>query len=98
MFLIRCSLPLLQCRGRGYDSASNNDGTYDWSCNSGWKTAIQVHCFAHSLNLCLQDAAKICKCGRDCFSLVMEIIRYSPKRSLVFNNIKAEIFLLIHMV
>ena len=46
-------------------------------------TAIHVHCLAHCLNLCLQDAAKINKNVRDCLSLVMErsqLIRYSPKR------------------
>ena len=42
-------------------------------------TALAVHCFAHCLNLCLQDAAKICNCVRCCLSIVMEIgqlIRY----------------------
>ena len=57
--LIRCSLPLSLCRGQAYDGASNMQGR-----RSGVATrfrneqpaAIPVHCFAHSLNLCLQDA------------------------------------------
>ena len=42
-----------------------------------------MHCFAHSLNLCLQDAAKLCVIVRDCLGLVgemLQLIKYSPKR------------------
>jgi hypothetical protein len=56
-------------------------------------TAVKVHCFAHCLNLCLQDAAKKCNIIRDALSLIMEIaqlILYSPKRSLVFENVKKD--------
>ena len=52
-------------------------------------TALQVHCFAHSLNLCLQDAAKLCVIVRDCLGLVgemLQLIKYSPKRYLVFEK------------
>ena len=36
-------------------------------------TAISVHCLAHCLNLCLQDAAKKCLPVRNALDLVMEI-------------------------
>ena len=53
-----------------------------------------MHCVAHCLSLCLQDAAKINNNVQDCLSLVMEIlqlIRYSPKCTFLFNNIKNEV-------
>ncbi len=59
--LIRCNLPISLCRGQAYDGASNMLGR-----KTGVATrfkdenpaAIAVHCCAHSLNLCLQDAGK----------------------------------------
>ncbi|XP_028418302.1 zinc finger MYM-type protein 1-like [Dendronephthya gigantea] len=61
--LLRCVLPLSQCRGQAYDGAANMAG-----CISGVAKRLQedepsalfVHCLAHNLNLCLQD------CGRQC--------------------------------
>ena len=35
--------------------------------------ALFVHCLAHSINLCLQDCAKLCKCVKDALGLVNEI-------------------------
>ena len=45
--------------------------------------ALYVHCLAHSLNLCLQDASWGCSSVRDSLELVMELvklIKFSPKR------------------
>ena len=50
--------------------------------NSEYPAALRVHCFAHCLNLCLQDAAKKCKPIKAALDNVMELsqlIRYSPK-------------------
>ena len=47
-----------------------------------YPAALKVHCLAHCLNLCLQDAAKKCKPIRAALDNVMELtqlIRYSPK-------------------
>ena len=44
-----------------------------------------------SLNLCLQDAARVCTPIRDCLHLVMELvqlIKWSPKRSSLFEQLK----------
>ena len=49
-------------------------------------TAFIVHCLAHCLNLCLQDATRICIPIRDCIELIkdlVKLIKYSPKR-LIF--------------
>ena len=57
-------------------------------------STIRVHCFAHSLHLCLQDVAKKCQPIRNALDNVMalsQFIRYSPKRSLVFQHCKDEL-------
>ena len=95
--LLRCNLQLSQCRGQAYDGASNMAGHL-----SGVSTritneepkAMYVHCLGHSLNLCLQDCSKNCRCVRDALSLATELaslIRASPKRLALFQNLKKEI-------
>ena len=52
-----------------------------------------VHCFAHCLNLCLQDASKMCNLVRDCISVVKDIVQLisnSRKRNATFDAIKKE--------
>ena len=59
--LIRCALPLAQCRGQAYDGASNKQGKRNGLVTRIKRevpAALSVHCFAHSLNLCLQDVAR----------------------------------------
>ena len=59
--LIRCNLPLALCRGQAYDGAANMQGRKSGVAARVLKeepAALPVHCLAHSLNLCLQDAAK----------------------------------------
>ena len=54
-------------------------------------SAIKVHCLVHSLNLCLQDTAKKCQPVRSALDNIMELsqlIRYSPKRTLVYEQCK----------
>ena len=43
--LIRCSLPINQCRGQAYDGAANMSGI-----RKGVQ-ALYVHCLTHSFNL-----------------------------------------------
>lgn len=55
--------------------------------------ALHVHCLAHCLNLCLQDAARICPHVRDALELIMELvklIKFSPKRSSLFETLKSQ--------
>ena len=91
--LIRCSLPLSLCRGQAYDGASNMQG-----CRKGVATqikhespsALSVHCFAHRLNLCLQDVGKQLVFLRDALEVVREIaklIKFSPKRASLFSQV-----------
>ena len=51
--------------------------------------AIPVHCFSHSLNLCLQGTGRQIVCIRDALDTVKEIgklILFSPKRSHLFSS------------
>lgn len=90
--LTRCNLSMSLCRGQAYDGASSMQGK-----RSGVATrireehpaAVPLHCFAHCLNLCLQDASRKLVYVRDALFLVREIsnlIRYSPKRLTLFST------------
>ena len=90
--LARCSLSIEMCRGQAYDGAANMQG-----CRSGLATrilsdnpaALPVHCYAHSLNLCLQDVDRSIICIRDALELVREVgklIKLSPKRLHLFST------------
>ena len=53
-----------------------------------------MHCLAHSLNLCLQDAARTCTYVRDALELTREIvllIKCSAKRSHSFETMKSHL-------
>ena len=90
--LIRCNLPLELCRGQAYDGASNMQGKRTGVATrilSENPAAIPVHCFAHSLNLCLQGIGRKILCIRDALETVKEIgklIQFSPKRSHLFSS------------
>lgn len=90
--LVRCNLSLLHCRGQAYDGASNMQGKRSGVATRIRKeqpAAIPMHCFAHCLNLCLQDASKKLVYVRDALQTVREIsnlIRYSPKRLHLFSK------------
>ena len=94
--LIRCMLPLSQCRGQAYDGAANMSGHLHGvaaTIKSEQPAALHVHCLAHCLNLCLQDAGRNCTLVRDTLLLVRELvqlIKFSPKRSHLFEAIKAQ--------
>ena len=54
--------------------------------------AIAVHCFAHYVNLCLQDSCRQLKPLRDAMDLVKEkasLITNSPKRQVIFEKIQS---------
>ena len=95
--LIRCSLPMNQCRGQAYDGASNMSGI-----NNGvqslfkaeTKQLLYVHCLAHSLNLCLKDVTNTCEVIRDVLNFIYELtqlIKMSPKRLTLFDSLRREV-------
>ena len=90
--LIRCDLPLALCRGQAYDGASNMQGRRTGVATrvrNEQPTALPVHCCAHSLNLCLQDAGRKLVCIRDALEVcreVINLIRFSPKCLHLFSS------------
>ncbi len=90
--LIRCDLPLALCRGQAYDGASTMQGRRTGVATrfrNKQPAAIPVHCCAHSLNLCLQDAGRKLLCIRDALEVCREIIgliKFSPKRLHLFSS------------
>ena len=85
--LIRCSLPLSNCIGQSYDEAANMSGV-----RNGVQALLKkesdghcmyVHCFAHSLNLCIKDVTQKCELLRNCMDYIFQLVqltRFSPKR------------------
>ncbi len=98
--LLRCSLPITDCIGQAYDGASNMSGI-----RSGVQalmkkesdSCLYVHCFAHSLNLCVQDVVKKCELLFSyCIDFIMQLvqlIKFSPKRLHLFLSIQKQISL-----
>ena len=90
--LIRCNLPLALCRGQAYDGAANMQGRRTGVATrikNEQPAALPVHCCAHSLNLCLQDAGRKLACLRDALEIcrgTVDLIRLSPKRLHLFSS------------
>ena len=86
-----------QCRGQGYDGASNMMGRLSGVARKFLEiqsSALPVHCLAHCTNLVLQDLCKAIKTIREVLKLVKDIsrlIRFSPKNEILFveNQINA---------
>lgn len=95
--LIRLCLPISQCRGQAYDGASSMSGHLNGvaaQIQKEFPSALYVHCLAHCTNLCLQSVGRQCIPVRDALDLVMELsqlIRYSPKRSTLFQNLQSQL-------
>ena len=90
--LTRCNLPFDLCRGQAYDGPANMQGKRTGVAARFLDenpAAIPVHCFTHSLNLCLQDVGRNIVCIRDALETVKEIsklIQFSPKRLHLFSS------------
>ncbi len=77
-----------------YDGAANMQGKHSGMAArflAENPAAVPVHCFSHSLNLCLLGIGRNIVCLRDALDVVREIgklIRFSPKRLHLFSSIK----------
>ena len=97
MLLVRCSLPIASCRGQAYDKASNMSGIRNEVqalVKRETDRALYVHCFAHSLNLCVQEVSKGIELIRNVMDFIYELvqlIKFSPKRTTIFSTLKKEV-------
>ena len=97
--LIRCSLPVSQCRRQAYDGANNMSGVRNgvqaiFKCEE--PRALYVHCLAHTLNLCVQDISKVCTLIRNTMDFIhdlIQLIKFSPKRSTMFDTLRKDVAL-----
>ena len=89
--MIRCFLPLSNCIGPSYDGAANMSGVRNVVQALLKKKAdghcLHVHCFPHSLNLCIKDVTQKCELLRNCMDFIFQLvrlIRFLPKRLNLF--------------
>ena len=84
--LKRYSLSINDLRAQCYDGAKNMSGIHRGVAAQILKLqpmAVYVHCYAHSLNLAVQDTVKQIPLLRDTMAIVHEVsvvVRASPKR------------------
>ena len=72
--LLRCSLPITTCIGQAYDGASNMSGVRNGVqalMKKEVDSCLYVHCFAHSLNLCIQDVVRKCDLLGNCIEFIL---------------------------
>ena len=98
--LVRLNLSLNKMHGQCYDGASSMSGAKTGvakQISDIESRAIFTHCYGHTLNLACSDTVKGCKILRDTLETTREItklIKFSPKREAIFQEIKKDI--LIH--
>ena len=94
--LIRCALPISQCRGQAHDGASNMSRVHNGVqalIKAEQSEALYVHCLAHSLNLCIQEVTRKCTLIRNIMEFIhdlLQLIRFSPKRLFTFESLRKE--------
>lgn len=95
--LLRMKLNIQNCRGQCYDGAANMSGSKTGVAKNILNEeprALYTHCYCHTLNLRLNDTVRNNNILRDTFDTVHEIsklIKFSPKRDTVFEELKQEI-------
>ena len=95
--LTRLNLPIAKARGQCYDGASNMSGVRNGvatQIQEDEPRAIYTHCYGHSLNLAASDTIRKCKVMKAALETTFEItklVKYSPRRERLFEEIKDEI-------
>ncbi|XP_071843974.1 zinc finger MYM-type protein 1-like [Apostichopus japonicus] len=94
--LLRCNLPLDNCRWQSYDGAANMSGSLSGVATritAENPSALYLHCCNHSLDLALQGCVKSSTMIRDSLSFAQDVsafIHASPKRMANYQNIASE--------
>lgn len=95
--LLRCGLEENKMRGQSYDGASVMAGRLNGVAQQftgNVKEAIFVHCYAHRLNLVLQDvcnAVRLMTESSDLCKNLYNFINLAPKRLVQFKKIQVEL-------
>ena len=94
--LLRMNLAMARIRGQCYDGASSMRGARTGvakQIKDAEARALYTHCYGHSLNLAVGDAIKASKLMSSALDTTYEIVKlvkYSPKRELLFKELKKE--------
>lgn len=94
--LLRMNIPISDCRGQCYDGSSNMSGSKSGVATQIAKEeqrALYIHCFGHALNLAVADSIKESKVCCDALETAIEVtklVKFSPKRNALFDQIKSE--------
>ena len=95
--LSRLNLLLSKVRGQCYDVASNMSGIRNDVATQICKEepqAVYTQCYSHLLNLAAADAIKQRKVIKSALATTHEVtklIKYSPCRNALFQNLKSEL-------
>ena len=95
--LLRMSLQWKRCRGQCYNGAASMTGSKTGVASqilSVEPRALYTHCYGHSLNLAVCDTIKNRKIARDALDTTFEVsklIKFSPKRHVLFEQLKKEL-------
>ena len=95
--LLRLNLSISKVRGQCYDGASNMQGIRNRVAKLIQDEEPRdtfIHWYGHSLNLAAKDTIQICKILKSSLETTFEItklVKYSPRRENLFNDIKEEI-------
>ena len=76
--LIRCSLSITNCIGQAYDETSNMSGARNGVqalMKKENSRCLYVHCFAHSLNLCIQDVVRKCSLNSNSIEFILQLVQ-----------------------
>ena len=93
--LCLAGLPLSKLRGQCYDGAASMKGARTGvakQISDEEPRAIYMHCYGHSINLAVNDAIKQSKQVKSALEVTHEItklIKYSPRREVIFSRLKS---------
>lgn len=95
--VFRLGLNLYNCRGQGYDGASNMSGRLSGvqaRISAEYPKALYIHCFCHSLILTVQDCSRSITLIRNTLDTIQELsnlIKFSPKRKALLERIRGNL-------
>ena len=91
---IRLELPLSRSRGQCFDGASTMRGARNGvakQLNDEESRAVYIHCYGHASSLAAGDSIKNSKIMKDALDITFEVsklIKFSPKRDVMFEKLK----------
>jgi len=92
---LQLGISFANCRGQAYEGAKNFQGHVSGVAKCFQEenaAALPVHCLGHGINLSLQGTAQKVKSIRKGLNFAMDVIqliKLSPKRQVLFENIQS---------